>query len=107
MNLRNQIYKATLLIDLKGETEKAIELLRNSLSENFHQAEIADAITAKVFLGQLLFEKNELNEALLHLQESVKMFNSLDIEADLIETEIIKAKKLLELLEKKEIWKKL
>ena len=95
MGLKESIHKAALLIDLKGDKTKAIKLLRETLDDESNKSEIVDVIFAKVFLGELLFEEKEFDEAKILFQESIRIFNESDIEIDLVEIEIGRAKKLV------------
>jgi tetratricopeptide (TPR) repeat protein len=95
MRLKDSIHKATLLLDLKGEKENAIRLLEDSLSENSKDSYVVDVIRGKVFLGELLFDAEKFKEAILQLQDSIKIFDESDFEKDLVETEIKRAKKLI------------
>jgi hypothetical protein len=70
-------------------------LLRMSLSENLNDNEVADVIVAKVFLGELLFERKLFDEARNHLEDSIRIFNNSEIERDLIEIELNRAKELI------------
>ncbi len=102
MELQKAIHKATLLVDLKNDFDAAIDLLIKSIALADSNLQTVDFIKAKIFLAELFFEQNkkETTEKLLH--EAVELSNSSEnIEVDLIEPDILRAKFLLEKIRKK------
>ncbi|MCU0240752.1 MAG: hypothetical protein MUC29_15025 [Pyrinomonadaceae bacterium] len=96
MSLKDSIHKAALLVDLKNDLMNAIELLRNSLDKRDDDNNAVDVIKTKVFLGELLFEDNKIDESVKHFQDSIKIFSESEIEPDLVDLEIKRAKELIE-----------
>ena len=99
MNLEQTLYKSILLVDLKNDINKAIELLssavNNSVDSKICSEEFMNFIQAKVFLAELLLKIGEREKAKKYINQVIEFSNNKNFELDLFDSEIKRAEQLI------------
>ncbi len=95
MTAEQLIHKATLVLDLRGDTEKAEDCLRQALRQAEEKGPTRVAVQAAVFLGELLIELDRGDEGRPLLERALELGATPDFEPDLTEQELTRARELL------------
>lgn len=95
MDKQNSFNKALRLLD-KGETERAIELLKELNENSFKEEDIMYAIKTSCILGEYYLLENQTEAGLGYLEKVIKLKEADDDICDILEYEISRAEELLD-----------
>ncbi len=93
MKTEQLIYKAALVLDLRGDTVKAEQCLRAALEQAESEGSTTVAVRAAVFLGDLLCEQGRPGEGRRFLRRALEM--GVGVERDLVSEELERARAIL------------
>lgn len=94
MKAAQLIHKAALLMDLKGDVEKASAALRSAIEAADAAAEVCAGIEARVFLADVLVTTGQSATVRALLDEALRLADQVT-ERDLVDTFVERAHELL------------
>lgn len=94
MNAAQLIHKAALLMDLKGDVDKASMALRSAIEAADAAADGCAGVEARVFLADVLVTSGESATVRALLDEALRLADQV-AERDLVDTSVARAHELL------------